>query len=105
MSVLQRIKNGQHRFIKKSSARKVLDVTADAVADHGRIKAGHTYRMIDRLLRSGFTYTSLSVRSGVARSVLSHRKEYVTAKTKMKIEKLYNVIFAGDERKADSIAA
>ena len=99
-TTLQKVKSGQHKFIKKSSAEKILAVSAEAVADHGRIDASTTRRLIELLLRDGFTYRELAKRAGVGRSTLSHRKPCVTARTRMKIEKFYNRINVGEENAA-----
>lgn len=95
-TTLQRLKNGQAKYIRERSAMKILAITADAPKDGAKIPAKDTQRRVKRLLRVGFTEDELAQRLGRRRLKIATGKTVIAANA-MQVEKLYNTIMAGEE--------
>lgn len=93
-STVQRIANGKKLNIRKATETRILSVTADARADASRIPAAPTWKLINRLLREGFTKAELARRLGCKAPALQIRKDLVQARTALKVERLFKRIMA-----------
>lgn len=82
------------RSLRAQSARRVLAVDRDAIADHALVKAGPTWRRLRRLLSEGFTKRELARRLGSkARTpALQFRGRYILAKTAARVERFYQIV-------------
>jgi hypothetical protein len=93
-SVLAKVLNGERTQIRASTARRVLEVTAEAAADHAMVSAGPTKRRLRRLIAEGFTHAELARRLGYKRPALQLGRERVLAKTQHKIKRFYDLVMA-----------
>jgi hypothetical protein len=80
--------------LRAQSARRVLAIDRDAVADHALVPAGPTWRRLRRLLAEGFTKTELARRLGskAATPALQFRQRHVLAKTAARVERFYHIV-------------
>jgi hypothetical protein len=90
-SIVHAIKTGRKKMIRKRTETKILAVSADARGDKSLVPAKHTWVLINRLLRHGFTKTALAQRLGYARAI-QFDKEFVTARNALKVERFYRRI-------------
>lgn len=110
-SILHEVRCGKKTQIRARTERRVLAVTADALADGSLVPAGPTRRRLTRLLAEGFTKTELARRLGSSARVpkLQIRGCYVLASTALKVERFFGLIMAGANaglsgRKSKSLA-
>lgn len=97
-STIDAIRRGQRKKIRAMNARKILSIPINAVlTDAQRINAEPTWRMINWLLRQGFSKAALAKRLGFKTGALHVGKDRITARNAMKIEKLYRQLRAGDD--------
>lgn len=85
------IRSGKTRSIRPERERVILNVDANA-ADI--VSAKEVHRMTKELLKEGFTHRSLGERMGLNGPFRIQRKDFVRAKTQMRLEKFYNKIMA-----------
>jgi hypothetical protein len=94
-SLLQEINKGQATRIRAQVEARILAVNSQTARGSGNlIPAAQTWRLINRLLREGFTERELAIRLGYKTPVLQINKRVVTAKTHAMIERYYNRIMA-----------
>ncbi len=93
-TVLANILFRDQQQLRAQAAKRVLAVDADALADGARVKAGPTWRRLNRLLSEGFTKTELARRLGSkARTpALQFKGRYVLAKTAARVERFYHIV-------------
>lgn len=98
-STLVEILAGRRKHIRALTAKAILAVDHDAVADHALVPAGPTWARLNWLLKQGFTRTELASRLGSRAAIpsLQIRPDFCLAATELKVERLYNTIRAGDE--------
>ncbi len=103
-STIDLIRRGQRKKIRAMNARKILAISPDAVVtDAQRIPAEPTWRLIDWLLKQGFTKGEIASRLGFKSRALQLGKESITARNAMKIERFYRQIRAGDDEFKDTL--
>lgn len=90
-TVIADILSGRKRQIRARTAKRILAVTPDALADHALVPAKRTWRLVGRLREEGFTKGEISRRLGHKRLALQIGKERVLARTALAIEKLYRL--------------
>lgn len=89
-SVLQLIKLGKRKQIRKSTEQRILAVTKDAIADHATMYAGRTWQRIRKLVdEGGFTQKEIARRLGYKKGALQFRRGRILAKNASKVERLY----------------
>lgn len=96
VTVLQRVMVGTKTHMRAQAIKRVLAVTKDALADHALVRAGRTHQQLTRLLEEGFTKTELARRLGskAKTPALQLRAFRITAKTAMKVDRLYRMVMA-----------
>jgi len=95
-TVLAAIRRGTRTQIREATARRILAVTSDAVADHAVIGAGQTKRQLRVLLHEGFTRGELARRLG-SRARTPHLQimgPRVLARTAAKVDRFYRLVMA-----------
>lgn len=83
--------------IRASTAKRILDVDAGAIADSALVDAAPTWTLIRRLLREGFTKGELALRLGYQTRALQIGRRRVLASTAAKVRRFFNLIMAGGE--------
>ena len=97
-SALAAILDGSRSSIRADTERAILSVTVDAMADGALIPLGPTLRLVDRLLKRGFT------RGGIARLMgqktralqLGRQAGQVTARNAAKVARIWRRVEAGE---------
>jgi hypothetical protein len=103
---VREIRNGTVTRIRQSTEEKILRVTEDARSDSSYVDAAETNRLVDQLLALGHTQGELARRMGykVSHSGLQfYHKARVTARTAMRLEKLYRQILREREQRVDKM--
>lgn len=95
ITVVARILSGEKTQIRASTARKILEVDDGAIADHATVPAAATWKLLERLLKEGFTKAELARRLGYSRAALQIGRKRVLARTAQKVERFYDMIMVG----------
>lgn len=90
-SIIQAIRGGTKRNIRARTARRLLSVTADAIADRGLVKADGLWKRIHKLLQEGFTKTELAKRLGHGVAIQFGKKR-VTARSDFDVARFYDQV-------------
>jgi len=90
-TVLQEVKMGRKKRIRARTSSKILEVTLDALADAALVPAGPTWKLLNQLMKEGFTKTRLAKELGANAKVpsLQIQKDFVLAKTAAKVARLW----------------
>lgn len=91
-----KIRTGQRKNIRALNSKAILAIDRDARPDSALVCAKGTWRKINWLLTEGFTKASLAKRLGHKSPALQIRKDRITARTKLKVEQLYNQLRIGE---------
>lgn len=92
-------RRGERTQLRAMRARAILAISLDTVANDAMlIPATKTWERIRWMLNEGFTRSEIARRLGskAATPALQLNKTKITAKNAMKVEKLYNLLRAGD---------
>jgi hypothetical protein len=93
--VLQRIRSGKRKYIRKVTEDKILAVTADAYSEGSFIDSKPTWKLIRELIREGgFTKAELARLLGLNKPELRWHKR-IRGTTAVKVEKLYKRLMSG----------
>jgi len=95
-TVLRDILAGRKHQLRAQSARRVLAIDRDALADHALVPAGPTWRRLRRLQEEGFTKTELARRLGskAKTPALQFKARYILAKSAARVERFYRIVMA-----------
>jgi hypothetical protein len=88
-TIIAEVLAGEKKTIRASTAKRILEVTRDAIADHALVPAGPTWRRIRSLLDEGYRRGDLARRLGCKTSALQLGRRRVLASTAMRVERLY----------------
>jgi len=95
-ATLQKIRRGEKRRIRKSTADAILAVTKDASADHALVPAGRTLRMLRELEAECLTQKELARRLGYRTPKVQLRGPRVRARTEHRVARLYRQLIGED---------
>lgn len=95
-SVIADIRARRKTQIRMRTQRAILSVTAEARGEATLLKAAPVWAQINWLLRAGFTRGGLAQRLGRKMASLQIQPHVVTARTAMRVAKLYAEVSAGD---------
>jgi len=93
-SLLQKIKQGKHKRIRENTERRILAIRPEHAWGHCIIDAAPTWKLINCLIKEGFTEASLALRLGYKTPVLQINKNRIIAKNARKIRQFYDMIMA-----------
>jgi len=90
-STVRKVLDGRRSHLRETTARKLLDVTRDAIADAALVPAGPTWALLDELLDEGFTHGDIARRLGskAKRPTIQIRRGKVEAATAAKVARLH----------------
>jgi hypothetical protein len=88
-TILQHIKQGKRRNIRARTERLILNIDRHALSAAAIIPAGPTWKKINWLLDEGFTKKELAKRLGYRTPAIQFRKDRITVKTAVKVERFY----------------
>jgi cytochrome P450 len=93
-TVLADILRGHKHQLRAQSARRVLAIDRDALADGALVPAGRTWRLLRRLLAEGFTKTELARRLGskAKTPALQFKSRFILANTAARVERFYQIV-------------
>jgi hypothetical protein len=94
LSVLAAVKQGRRRQIRRSTERRILGVDATACASGTLVDARPTWCLIEELVEEGFSQAEIARRLGLVSEALQFRRDRVTAKTAVRIERFYRLVMA-----------
>ena len=97
-TVLRMVLSGERRQIRHDAERRILAVTADAVADSAPVDARATWRLLEDLLARGFTRTRLARELGQRGPGLQVGRERVLARTELAVRRMHARLVAERER-------
>jgi len=89
ISVMAKIRSGERLQIRAGTERRILSVTADAVAGGARVPAAPTWRLIRELLTEGYTKGRLALELDAETPALQLRRGRVLASTAARVERLH----------------
>ena len=95
-SSLQLISQGKRKNLRAMNEKKILSVGTDAVNDASLVAARETWQRVRWLMSQGFTKAGIAKRLGYKNPALQFNKRRLTARNAVKIERLYNMIRAGE---------
>jgi hypothetical protein len=104
---LQRIRLGLQRKVHPDTAAKILAVDETCIADRGRVRSSATWDLLQELIDDGWGEHDLARLLGVQSKQMRIYigVTYTTARTAMKVKRLYDAIEAGRiQRPSDSKA-
>jgi hypothetical protein len=90
-TVIADILSGSKKQVRARTAKRILAVTPDAIADHALVPAKRTWQLVGRLRKEGFTKAAIAQRIGHKMPALQIGKERVLARTALAVEKLYRL--------------
>lgn len=94
-TVIFQIRSGKKLRIRKRTEKKILSVTAAAVAGGALVPAERTLRLINRLIQvEGFTKAEIARRLGYKTEKLQIKPGLICARTAVAIERLYRRLTA-----------
>lgn len=85
------ILRGRKNKIRFQSERSVLAVTAEAIADHGIVDAGETWRLLNDLLARGLSKSEIARRLGT-KPALQVNRQRVLARTAYAVARLHRIV-------------
>lgn len=96
-SVVSRVLWGQKKFLRVPTAAAILAVDERCVADHALVPAGPTWQKLEQLLEDGYTKTQLAkwLGSKAKAPSLQLRRDFITAKSALAVERLCAKLAAG----------
>jgi len=100
-SIVSKMLWGGKKKIRKDTQAKILSVDEQAAADHSRIPAGPTWQLLESLIEEGYTKTQIAkwLGSNAKTPALQIRKDYITAKKALDVERLIAKLAAGKLRR------
>jgi len=90
-TVLALILSGKRQRIRASTERRILDVDAQARADHSTVPATRTWRRIRILLEEGFSKAEIARRLGYRRPALQLGRRRILAKNAARVERFFRL--------------
>jgi hypothetical protein len=88
-SIVCGIRSGARRRARARTVRKILAVTTGCRADNSYVKAAPTWRLINALLKEGFTKARLARELGYKSPAIQFRFDRITVRNATAMEKLY----------------
>jgi hypothetical protein len=87
-STLSDLRGRKRNKLRRELERRILAVTAEAVADGALVSAAPTRELLDELVHRGFTKTALAHELG-REGLAYYRQSKVTARTELAVRRLY----------------
>jgi hypothetical protein len=88
-TVLQQVRSGKKKRIRKQTETKILAIDHAAISDHAVVPASKTWRRITQLMDEGYTKGQIAMRLGAKTPALQIGKDKVLAITATKVERFY----------------
>jgi len=101
-SILAEIRSGKRKQIRARTERKILAVTRDARGDASLVPAGPTWKLIDALLKDGFTKARIAKEIGRKSPALQLNREWVTAKNEAAVVRAHSRLMGSGEQLVSS---
>lgn len=92
-SIAAAVLNGSKRKMRAATERRILEVTADAIADHATVPADRIRKLTRKLLDEGFSKAEIARRLGYKAPALQiGLRGRVLAKTALRFERFYRSV-------------
>jgi hypothetical protein len=87
--IVQQIGTGSRTNIRARTERRILAVTSQAIGDKALVDAAATWKLLNQLLKWGYTKARLARELGYERPALQLGRSQVTARTAYDVERLH----------------
>jgi hypothetical protein len=103
VSVVAKIRTGERTQVRAETARRILAVDAQAIADHGLVDAAETWRLLRALIADGHRKYKLAAALGQSAKTpaIQFRGGKVLAKTALRVRKLHDALMAESDDVVD----
>jgi hypothetical protein len=100
-TIVKQMLSGERRHCRALTAKRLLAVDSSCLADRALVDAGRAWKLLDELIRDGYTKTQLAEWLGSTANppLLQLSRDRMTAKNALKVERLYKAIRAGRMRR------
>lgn len=96
-SSIDKIRTGSQKNLRAMNEKAILAIGLDDILNDAQIvDAAKTWERIRWMLREGFTKTEIARRLGCKTRALQLGRKQITARNAMRVERLYNMLRAGD---------
>jgi hypothetical protein len=89
VTVINEVRDGTKRQIRAKTARALLSVDRDALADGANVDSEATWKLLDELLALGWTKGALALQLGMKYAALQYKRSQVRASTVLRVRKLH----------------
>ena len=93
-SILQDVRLGRKKRIRALTERRILAVTPEQKSDSALVSATRTWSPLGELTEEGFSKAALARKLGFKTPAIQFRRDYVTAITELRVERLYQRLMA-----------
>jgi hypothetical protein len=93
-SSLSKIRNGSKTQIRKDTERRILQISPTYAKGNALVDAAPTWKLINTLLKEGFSKALLARRLGYKTGALPINKSRIRARTAVKIRQFFDMIMA-----------
>jgi hypothetical protein len=95
------IRSGERTQLRQSTERRILAVDKSAIADRSLVPAGPSWKLLNQLIDEGYTRVQLAkwLGSKAKTPSLQLRQDYCTAKTALKVHRMFQALQAGKLRR------
>lgn len=98
-TIIGGIVTGRRTQCRKSTLEAILAVDAGARSGGALVAAGPTWNLLNELIGRGYTRAWLAQQLGAKTPALQIRKDWITAETEARVQRLYNLLNAGKIRR------
>jgi hypothetical protein len=93
-----KILNGKQTNLRRKTEQRILDVDESAIADRALVPAGPAWKIIDGLVRDGYTKRQIAKWLGCGIAI-QFRRDWITASNASKVERMARMLEAGKLRR------
>lgn len=94
-TIVLEIRTGARPRIRQSTERKILFVGDSAARGATVVPAAPTWKQINKLLREGFTKSTLSQRLGFKNHAIQFNRDTILKRNARRVDKLYRMLMVG----------
>lgn len=104
-TILAEIRSGKRKQIRARIERLILAVTADYKGEAALVPAAPTWKLIEALLRAGFTKGFIALQLGRKTPALQLNRDWITVKNEAAVARLHRRLMTADEALVDAKTA
>lgn len=104
-TILAEIRSGKRKQIRARTEKLILAVTAESRGDKSLVPAAPTWKLIEALLRAGFTKGFIALQIGRKTPALQLNRDWITVKNEAAVARLHRRLMTADEALVDAKTA